>query len=110
MIARTLLSVLVVAHMCIIVANVAAFFLAPFFTSWYIAVPLCTYIFNLAFNKEWSCPLTDFENKLRVKLGMPKINKFIGHYIKKPICILFGVKKQEHREVVWPEFSLVRED
>ena len=76
---RCIWLLLVGLHSAIIFANAAAFFFLPFLTPWYIAVPCCTIIGRVLFT-DVRCPLTVLENRLRKKLGMPQIDKFVSHY------------------------------
>tara|TARA_R110002020_G_scaffold134222_1_gene299599 strand:- start:2312 stop:2587 length:276 start_codon:yes stop_codon:yes gene_type:complete len=85
MIDRTMLGLLVLFHGYIVVANVLAFFVVPFFEPWYVAVPIMSLILLLVFSKVLDCPLTNLENHLRKKLGMKRIGGFVGHYFLKPI-------------------------
>ncbi len=78
------LAALVVFHGYIVVANVLAFFVLPFLTDWYIAVPCMSSILFLMFARGVSCPLTDLENFLRQRLGLKRIGGFVGHYFIKP--------------------------
>ena len=71
--------------MCVVIGNLIAFFTVPFLTPWYIALPICSFIFLVSFSKEIKCPLTNLENDIRLKLGKKKIGGFIGHYVVKPI-------------------------
>ena len=48
-----------------------------------ISTPLISFLIRLSVTRD--CPVTDCENKLRVKLGMKKIGGFIGHYFIKPL-------------------------
>jgi len=75
----------VVIHMLVCIGNVTCFFLLPFVEPPWIALPCCTLIFFLTFQKEVTCPMTRFENKLRRQLGMREIRGFIGHYMIWPI-------------------------
>jgi len=71
--------------MCVIFGNALAFFSVPFLTPWYIALPICSFIFLITFSREIRCPLTNWENDIRVKLGKKKIGGFVGHYFIKPL-------------------------
>jgi hypothetical protein len=71
---------LVVLHALVIIGNTAAFFILPFTVSWYIALPLNSFIMWVTFSPGHSCPLTRLENKLRKKLGLRIISGFIKHY------------------------------
>ena len=68
-------------HWVLIVANLTAFIVLPFATSWYYAVPIMTYLVNLMYTNI-PCALTKLENKLRRKLGMVEIHSFIKYYWK----------------------------
>ena len=78
------LCVLVLFHAWIIAANVAAFFVLPFATDWYVAVPCMSAILFLTLARGVTCPLTDLENVVRKRLGMKRIGGFFGHYFIKP--------------------------
>ena len=70
--------------------NFSAFFilafqgLTPFGYPWYICLPLCSFIILISFSRVLDCPMTRYENKLRVQVGRPTIKGFIGHYFLKP--------------------------
>lgn len=81
---RIYLGVLVAGHWIVIVGNLSAFFILPFATSWYVALPIMSYIGLLTFSRVLDCPLTRLENKIRKQLGMPEIKGFISHYLIKP--------------------------
>ena len=74
--------VVVALHVAVVAGNLAAFFVLPFFAPWYVALPVCSFIFRLALVGE-SCPLTDLENVYREKLSWKPIRTFIGHYMVK---------------------------
>lgn len=82
MLFRVLLILLVTFHIIIVFINLAAIFILPFYTPWYISVPLISFLIRLA-TVERECPLTALENLLRKQLGMRPINTFIGHYFVK---------------------------
>jgi len=82
---RFLFIILVIWHMSVVIGNLFAFFVVPFLTPWYIAVPICSFIFLVTFSKEIKCPLTNWENEVRVRIGKKRIGGFVGHYIVKPI-------------------------
>ena len=79
------LYVLVVFHGLIVGANILAFFILPFGTRWYEAIPLMSIILLLTFSRRLECPLTRLENYLRRKLGMKRIGGFVGHYFVRPL-------------------------
>tara|TARA_R100000306_G_scaffold62289_1_gene68232 strand:+ start:2818 stop:3084 length:267 start_codon:yes stop_codon:yes gene_type:complete len=82
---RVLWLLLVIFHMWVVIGNLCSFFVVPFLTPWYIALPICSFIFLVSFSKEIKCPLTNWENAIRMKLGKKKIGGFIGYYVVKPI-------------------------
>lgn len=90
---QVMLVVLVAVHFAIVLGNVAAFFALPFMVPWYIALPLCTWIWTLGTTANFTCRLTEWENRLRNKLELPEIRTFIGHYFMKRVYRLIGRKK-----------------
>jgi hypothetical protein len=90
---KSLLYSLILFHMMVVAMNLTAFFVIPFFESWYIALPIMTLIFNISFAKWWKCPLTDLENKLRRDLNMKEIRGFMGHYFVNPARKILGYRK-----------------
>lgn len=81
---KALLYFVVVAHWAIIFGNVTAFCLLPFYASWYVALPVMSYIGLLTFSRVLDCPLTRLENRIRRDLNLPEVKGFIGHYLIKP--------------------------
>lgn len=81
---RPALYVLVVAHMAVVITMPLAFFVLPFQTDWYIAVPLMAFIWFFSSTKV-PCRCTDAENYLRKKLDMKPIGGFVGHYFYRPL-------------------------
>jgi hypothetical protein len=82
---RILWFLLVIFHLAVVIGNAIAFFIVPFLTPWYIALPICSFIFLVSFSKEIKCPLTNWENEVRIKIGKRRIGGFIGYYVVKPI-------------------------
>jgi len=82
---RILWFLLVIFHLAVVIGNAIAFFIVPFLTPWYIALPICSFIFLVSFSKEIKCPLTNLENEIRIKIGKRRIGGFIGYYVVKPI-------------------------
>lgn len=76
-----------VLHLALVLTNLASIFVLPFKAEWFIASPLCTILGIILFSKSFDCPITKFENWLRVQLELPQIKSFIGHYIFKYIYI-----------------------
>lgn len=76
---------LIVFHMWVVLGNAAAFFVVPFLAPWYVSLPICSFIFLISFSKQIKCPLTEWENNIRMKMGKKKIGGFVGHYLLRPI-------------------------
>ena len=53
---------------------------------WYYVFPVVTFLSQLACTR-FNCPFTNYENKIRKKLGKPQINGFIKHYFYAPYVI-----------------------
>jgi len=73
------LILVVVSHIFIIFAHLAALLILPILTPWYVALPLAGYIVNLVY-LPGGCVLTKLEDAIRRKLGLPEVKKFIKHY------------------------------
>ena len=80
---KIILYLLVPFHSSIALSNVVAFFVLPFATPWYVAVPCMSAVLFLTFAKV-ECPLTTLEIHLRKRLGLKRIGGFVGHYFIKP--------------------------
>jgi hypothetical protein len=84
------LLIVVLLHWVVVIGNFSAFFilafqgLTPFGFPWYVCLPLCSFIILISFSRVLDCPMTRYENKLRVQVGKPTIKGFIGHYFLKP--------------------------
>jgi hypothetical protein len=72
-------------HMLVIMGMAVSFFTIPFYTPWYISIPLETLIINLLFSPV-SCPLTRLESRLRRSLGLPEVRFFVRYYFFRPTC------------------------
>jgi len=81
---KCLLYLTILFHAFVIIVNIAAFFILPFYYPLYVWMPLNSFILTVTFTRE-ICPLTRLENKLRTSLGMSRIGGFLGHYFIKPI-------------------------
>lgn len=81
---KLFLYLLIVFHAIVVIANLTILFVIPFLAPVYISIPIDTLIVNLMFSPT-PCPLTRLESSLRVKLGMPQIKHFVGHYFLSPI-------------------------
>jgi hypothetical protein len=94
------LLLVVLFHHAVVLGNFSAFFIVAFqgFTpwgvSWYVALPLCTFIVLVTFSKVLDCPMTRYENKLRKEVGKPEIRGFVKHYIIRPwVRFKYNLKK-----------------
>lgn len=75
---------LVTVHYLLVIGIILSFLILPFAAPWYIALPLCAFIWFFASSRV-ECKLTDLENEMRRKLGMRRIGGFVGHYFIKPV-------------------------
>ena len=81
---KGLLYAIILFHAFVIIVNIAAFFVLPFYYPLWVWMPVCSFILTVTFTRE-ICPITKLENYLRTSLGMSRIGGFIGHYFVKPI-------------------------
>lgn len=93
---KLLLLTVVIVHFAILFFNFIAFFILPFITEWYIALPLMTLIVNFSFSST-PCPLTKLEDNIRHTLGMPRIKLFMGHYVIWPVKEWINDKKRNNQ-------------
>lgn len=75
-----LLCFTVLFHMFVVIGNLIAFLSLPFLQPWYVALPLCTFIFWISLTRGVECPLTRFENYLRKEMQVKPIKGFMKHY------------------------------
>ena len=94
------LLIVVLFHHAVVLGNFSAFFIlafqgfTPYGISWYLALPLCTFIVLVTFSKVLDCPMTRYENKLRKEVGKPEIRGFVKHYIIRPYArFRYNLKK-----------------
>ena len=81
---KGLLYSVILFHAFVIMVNILAFFVLPFYYPLWVWMPLNSFILTVTFTRE-ICPLTRVENYIRTSLGMSRIGGFIGHYLVKPI-------------------------
>ena len=81
---RFALALLVVTHFAVVLGNVAFAFVLPFAEPPWVALPLCSFVLWVTFNRD-TCPLTRLENSIRKRIGMKPIGGFVGHYVVKPL-------------------------
>ena len=100
------LLIVVLVHHAVVLGNFSAFFILAFqgFTpwglSWYVALPLCTFIVLVTFSKVLDCPMTRYENKLRKDVGKPEIKGFVKHYIMRPYArFKYNLKKAKRAKI-----------
>lgn len=79
---------IVILHWIIVIANLGAMILIPVFclmgkVPWYYAFPIVTFLSQLSCTRI-NCPFTNYENKVRRKLGKQQIDGFIKHYFYVP--------------------------
>jgi hypothetical protein len=79
---------LVVLHILLVIMVFGSFFVLPFLSPWYIALPCMTFIWFFSTTRV-DCQLTNLENFMRKKLGLKKIGGFVGHYFFKPVKVLW---------------------
>lgn len=98
------LLIVVLLHWLVVIGNFCAFFIlafqgfTPYGFPWYVCLPLCSFIALISFSRVLDCPMTRYENKMRVKLGKPTIKGFIGHYFLKPYVRRKVRKAREKRD------------
>ena len=80
---------LVFVHGCLVIGIIFSFFILPFMAPWYLALPLCTFIWFFS-TSQFNCKSTEAENHLRVRLGMKRIGGFVGHYFVRPLKVLLA--------------------
>lgn len=89
----TKLLALIVFHWLVVIGNASSFLILPWVQPWYIALPLCSFIFTITFSRE-ECRLTTLENKWRRELGLQEIKGFVKHYFIRPIlCIKWSLRR-----------------
>ena len=81
---RGLLYSVILFHTFVIIVNLLAFFVLPFYYPLWVWMPLNSFILTVTFTRE-ICPLTRVENYIRTSLGMSRIGGFLGHYFVKPV-------------------------
>lgn len=82
---------LVVLHIILVITVVLSFFILPFLSPWYIAVPCMTFIWFFSTTKV-DCQLTNLENIMRKRLGIKRIGGFVGHYFLRPTKLIWRRK------------------
>ena len=81
---KIILFTVIISHHLYIIAIIASIPTLIFKTSWYIYLPLLTWILYLGFSQVLDCPWTNLENRYRKKVGISTIDTFIKHYYVKP--------------------------
>ena len=104
---------IVFLHWIIVLANLGAMIILPVFclmgkVPWYYAFPIVTFLSQLACTR-FNCPFTNYENKVRKKIGKEPIDGFIKHYFYAPYiinpakekmrCKLRAKKKRKDKEL-----------
>jgi hypothetical protein len=76
---RILLWMVVGFHFLILIGNIVSAIIIPFIFPIPLSLVLETLLANLLYGH---CPITDLENKVRKRLGMPPISDFLKHYLR----------------------------
>ncbi len=80
--------------MAIVVLDVIAIGMIIIYLPWWISLPLGTIAVNI-YNQGAKCPFTDWENKLRRRMGMVEVDDFLKWYFVRPF--MWCVKKLSGR-------------
>ena len=93
---------IVFLHWIIVLANIGAMIILPVFclmgeVPWYYAFTIVTFLSQLACTR-FNCPFTNYENKVRKKLGKQQINGFIKHYFYTPYIINPAIKRKREQK------------
>ena len=81
---KLILFLVVSSHHLYIIAILTSIPFLIFNTSWYVSLPILTWLLYLGFSQILDCPWTNLENRYREKIGIPTIDTFIKHYYVKP--------------------------
>ena len=92
---------LVVLHWIIVIGNLGALVVIPILflmgeVPWYYGFPIVTFLSQLACTRI-DCPFTNYENRVRKKLGKPPVDGFIKHYFYSPYVIKPVTRKRRAR-------------
>tara|TARA_Y100000034_G_scaffold129820_1_gene187004 strand:+ start:3483 stop:3938 length:456 start_codon:yes stop_codon:yes gene_type:complete len=86
---RVMLTMVVGGHMAVLGFNIIAMFTLPFYTPWYVALPIITLLINLMFSPI-ACPLTKLESRIRRSMKYPEVRYFVKYYFVDPLRKLRG--------------------
>ncbi len=81
-------------HMLVLFGNLISLLVLPWFTPWYVALPVISLLVNFMFSSV-PCPLTRMDSALRRNMGMSEIDYFIQHYFYKPSWRKTQLTKEE---------------
>ena len=89
---------IVFLHWIIVLANLGAMIILPVLclmgeVPWYYAFPIVTFLSQLACTR-FNCPFTNYENKVRKRLGKRPIDGFIKHYFYSPYIINPAIERK----------------
>ena len=92
---------LVFVHWIVVLGNLGAMVVLPILcltgdVPWYIVFPLMTWLSVSACTRV-NCPLTNYENKIRKKIGKGPVGGFIKHYFYGPYVIEPTKRKRRSR-------------
>lgn len=77
---KILFYMLVAAHYALLLVLAASIPMLLVYSPWYVSIPLVVWIINL-FTLPVRCVLTTLENRLRAKIGLPRITGFFKHWV-----------------------------
>ncbi len=75
------LYITVAAHYALFIGLMASPVPLFLYTPWYVSVPLVSWVINIATLRGLRCPLTELENYIRRKMGIPEIKGFVSRWI-----------------------------
>jgi hypothetical protein len=92
---------LVVVHWIIVLGNLSAMVAIPTLflmgiVPWYYGFPLMTWL-SVSACTRINCPFTNYENKIRKKLGKEPVGGFIKHYFYSPYVLEPKKKKMKEK-------------
>lgn len=71
--------IIIVVHSGIVIGNLFVLVILPFYTPWYVWLPLCTLVVRMITDPN-PCIATKLENSLRSKIGKRSIPGFVSNY------------------------------
>lgn len=71
----------VIAHYLLFGGLLASIPFVLIYEPWYVSIPIVSWLINIGSLRGLRCPLTELENYLRRKIGLPEIKGFVSKYI-----------------------------